>query len=302
MPIDTADLRRARRALEHAQLPPAAGRHRRAPRAPGSPTSTGKRYLDFLSGYSALNFGHRHPDLVAAAVEQLGRVTLTSPRVPPRPARPVLPRAGRADRHRDGAADELRRRGRRVRDQGRAQVGLPGQGRAGRAGRDRGRRVQLPRPHHHHRVVLHRRRRPRRLRPVHARASPWSSTATPTRWPPPINERTAAVLVEPIQGEAGVVVPPAGYLREVRRICDEARRAVHRRRDPVRPGPHRRPARAGPRRRPRRPLHAGQGARRRHHAGLGGGRQPRACSACCGPASTVRPSAATRWPARSAAR
>src|SRR5579875_3679880 len=39
---------------------------------------TGRRYLDFLSGYSALNFGHRHPDLVAAAVEQLGKVTLTS--------------------------------------------------------------------------------------------------------------------------------------------------------------------------------------------------------------------------------
>jgi ornithine--oxo-acid transaminase len=38
----------------------------------------GKRYLDFLSAYSALNFGHRHPKLVAAAIEQLGRVTLTS--------------------------------------------------------------------------------------------------------------------------------------------------------------------------------------------------------------------------------
>src|SRR3954469_4001738 len=38
----------------------------------------GRSYLDFLSGYSSLNFGHRHPDLIAAAVEQLGRVTLTS--------------------------------------------------------------------------------------------------------------------------------------------------------------------------------------------------------------------------------
>src|SRR3712207_6475641 len=38
----------------------------------------GRRYLDFLAGYSALNFGHRHPALVAAAVEQLGKVTLTS--------------------------------------------------------------------------------------------------------------------------------------------------------------------------------------------------------------------------------
>ncbi|MBB5871829.1 ornithine--oxo-acid transaminase [Allocatelliglobosispora scoriae] len=38
----------------------------------------GKRYLDFLAGYSALNFGHRHPDLIAAAHAQLDRVTLTS--------------------------------------------------------------------------------------------------------------------------------------------------------------------------------------------------------------------------------
>jgi ornithine--oxo-acid transaminase len=36
-----------------------------------------------------------------------------------------------------------------------------------------------------------------------------------------ITDRTAAVLIEPIQGEAGVLVPPPGYLREVRRICDE---------------------------------------------------------------------------------
>ena len=38
----------------------------------------GRRYLDCLAGYSALNFGHRHPDLVAAAHGQLERVTLTS--------------------------------------------------------------------------------------------------------------------------------------------------------------------------------------------------------------------------------
>ncbi|MEO6473242.1 MAG: ornithine--oxo-acid transaminase [Aeromicrobium sp.] len=38
----------------------------------------GNRYLDFLSGYSALNFGHRHPVLVEAAREQLDRLTLTS--------------------------------------------------------------------------------------------------------------------------------------------------------------------------------------------------------------------------------
>src|SRR5688500_18370017 len=38
----------------------------------------GKRYLDCLAGYSALNFGHSNPRLVARATEQLSRLTLTS--------------------------------------------------------------------------------------------------------------------------------------------------------------------------------------------------------------------------------
>ncbi|WP_030809048.1 ornithine--oxo-acid transaminase [Streptomyces sp. NRRL F-2799] len=38
----------------------------------------GRRYLDMLAGYSALNFGHRHPGLIRAAHDQLDRLTLTS--------------------------------------------------------------------------------------------------------------------------------------------------------------------------------------------------------------------------------
>ena len=37
----------------------------------------GREYFDMLSAYSALNFGHRHPEIVAAAKAQLDRVTLT---------------------------------------------------------------------------------------------------------------------------------------------------------------------------------------------------------------------------------
>src|SRR5215204_292278 len=38
----------------------------------------GKRYYDFLSGYSAVNQGHCHPKIVAALIEQAGKLTLTS--------------------------------------------------------------------------------------------------------------------------------------------------------------------------------------------------------------------------------
>src|SRR4028118_1706528 len=38
----------------------------------------GKRYYDFLSGYSAVNQGHCHPKIVAALIEQAQRLTLTS--------------------------------------------------------------------------------------------------------------------------------------------------------------------------------------------------------------------------------
>lgn len=36
-----------------------------------------------------------------------------------------------------------------------------------------------------------------------------------------ISEKTAAVLLEPIQGEGGIIVPPKDYLKEVRELCDE---------------------------------------------------------------------------------
>ena len=88
-----------------------------------------------------------------------------------------------------------------------------------------------------------------------------------------VTDETAAVVLEPVQGEAGVVVPPAGYLAAARRITrehgallwlDEVQTGVGRTGALVRaPQPRRRP---DPRRRARRPRrrHAGQGPRRRH--------------------------------------
>ena len=87
-----------------------------------------------------------------------------------------------------------------------------------------------------------------------------------------VTPHTAAVLIEPIQGEAGVLVPPAGYLAEVRRMCDENNVLFIA--DEIQSGLGRTGQAAGPRARrgQGRPLHPGQGARWRHPAGVRRGR------------------------------
>jgi ornithine--oxo-acid transaminase len=181
----------------------------------------GRRYLDFLAGYSALNFGHRHPTLVAAAVEQLGRVTLTSRAfhhdLLGRYCRElaeltgtemVLPMNSGAEAV-ESAIKVARKWAYRVKGvpDGMAEIVVAGSNFHGRTTT----------------IVSF------STDPV-ARNDfgPFTPGFTVVKYgdvdalADAITERTAAVLVEPIQGEAGVLVPPPGYLREVRRICDRA--------------------------------------------------------------------------------
>ena len=182
---------------------------------------SGKRYLDFLSGYSALNFGHRHPDLVAAAVEQLSKVTLTSRAfhhdqmglfcrelAELTGTEMVLPMNSGAEAV-ESAIKVARKWAYQVKGvpDGQAEIVVAGSNFHGRTTT----------------IVSF-------STDDVARADfgPFTPGFTVVNYgdvdslAAAVTERTAAVLVEPIQGEAGVVVPPAGYLREVRRICDEA--------------------------------------------------------------------------------
>jgi ornithine--oxo-acid transaminase len=180
----------------------------------------GKRYLDFLAGYSALNFGHRHPDLVAATIEQLGRVTLTSRAFHHDQLGPycrelaaltgtemVLPMNSGAEAV-ESAIKIARKWAYRVKGvpDGAAEIVVAGSNFHGRTttivsfSTDPVARDDFG-PFTPGFVVV-----------KYGDAEALAAVIT---------DRTAAVLVEPIQGEAGVVVPPAGYLRDVRRICDE---------------------------------------------------------------------------------
>ena len=143
--------------------------------------TAGRRYLDMMSAYSAVSFGHGHPALVRV-LDRAGRAPGgDEPRLPHRPPRPVPARRLRDDRHGQGAADEHRRRGGRDGGQGGAQVGLQGQAHRRRARRDHRRRRQLRRPDDDDHRLLE---RSRSTATASARSRPASSacrSATPPR-------------------------------------------------------------------------------------------------------------------------
>lgn len=180
----------------------------------------GRRYLDFLSGYSSLNFGHRHPALVAAAVEQLGRVTLTSRAfhhdqfglfcrelAALTGTEMVLAMNSGAEAV-ESAIKVARKWAYQVKKvpEGTAEIIVAGSNFHGRTttivsfSTDDTARNDFGPFTPGFKVVKY-----GALDEIESAISP----------------RTAAVLLEPIQGEAGVVVPPAGYLAGIRRLCDE---------------------------------------------------------------------------------
>ena len=180
----------------------------------------GNRYLDCLSAYSALNQGHVHPKILSALLDQADRLTLTS----------------RAFRN-----DQLPLFYKELSILTGYEMSLPMNSGAEAVETA----IKLARkwayqvkgiPRHHAEIITCQNN-------FHGRTVSIISFSTEPLYrddfgpftpgfvtvpfgdadaiAKAINPHTAAVLIEPIQGEAGVNVPPAGYLKKVRKLCTQ---------------------------------------------------------------------------------
>ncbi len=177
----------------------------------------GRRYLDCLAGYSALNFGHGHPSVVAAAHEQIGRLTLTSRAFHHDQMGPFVESLSRLAGKdmvlpMNSGAEAVETALKVARKWGYEVKGVPDEQAevVVATGGFHGRTISIisfsddPDSHRHFGPYT-----PGFVRVPYGDADALAAAVTP---------RTVAVLLEPIQGESGVVIPPDGYLRAVREV------------------------------------------------------------------------------------
>jgi len=179
----------------------------------------GNKYLDFLSSYSALNQGHVHPKILKALIAQAKKVTLTS----------------RAFRN-----DQLPFFYKELAEMTGYEMSLPMNSGAEavetalKLARKWGYAVKGIKRHEAEIIVADGNFHGRTISIVSFSSEPHYKDDfgpfTPGFISVPygdakavekaITKNTAAVMLEPIQGEGGVLIPPAGYLAEVKKICE----------------------------------------------------------------------------------
>ncbi len=179
----------------------------------------GRRYMDFLAAYSALNQGHCHPRIVKVMVEQAAKLALTS-RAFRNDQLPLLAKElceltgyemmlpmNTGAEAVETAIKAARKWGYRIK-------GVP---------EDRARVIACYGNFHGRTITIVSFSPEEQYRDGFGPFTP-GFTLIPygeaEALEAAITPHTVAFLVEPIQGESGVVVPPPGYLRQVRDICN----------------------------------------------------------------------------------
>jgi ornithine--oxo-acid transaminase len=182
----------------------------------------GRRYLDCLSAYSAVNQGHCHPRILAAMIEQARKLTLTS-RAFRNDQLPLFYEEICAATHTtkvlpmNSGAEAVESALKLARKWGYEVKSVP---------EDQAEILVCSDNFHGRTVAIVGfssdpvARRNFGPYPAGFRIIPYGDAAA---FAAAITPHTVAILVEPIQGEAGVIIPPDGYLRAVREICTRER-------------------------------------------------------------------------------
>jgi ornithine--oxo-acid transaminase len=178
----------------------------------------GRKYLDCLSAYSAVNQGHIHPKILAALVEQAGKITLTS----------------RAFRN-----DQLPLFYQELSEITGYEMSLPMN--SGAEAVETALKIARKWAYQVKKIPRHQAEIITCAGNFHGRTITTISFSTESLYRDDfgpftpgfitvpygnasaivnaINENTAAVFLEPIQGEGGVIIPPKGFLKDVAEIC-----------------------------------------------------------------------------------
>jgi ornithine--oxo-acid transaminase len=182
----------------------------------------GRRYLDLMSAYSAVSFGHAHPAILEALVKQAHELAVTSraffnDRLPVLLERITrltgLPRAIPSS----GGAEAVETSLKAVRKWAYKVKGVPA---------DRAEVIVCRGNFHGRSITIVGFSSEAQCRDGFGPFPPGFVSVPygdPAALEAAITPNTAAFLVEPVQGEGGIVVPPDGYLAECARICKQSR-------------------------------------------------------------------------------
>ncbi|MFZ8846895.1 MAG: ornithine--oxo-acid transaminase [Candidatus Hydrothermia bacterium] len=180
----------------------------------------GNKYIDMLSSYSALNQGHRHPKIIKAVIEQLERITLTSRAFYNDKLSLFLKKLNEITGYdkalpMNSGAEAVETAIKIARKWAYTKKGIP---------LNDGEIIVALNNFHGRTITIISFSSEHQYRYAFGPFTPgfvFVPFGDYLAIEKAINDRTIGVLIEPIQGEGGIIVPPEGYLKKVREITKE---------------------------------------------------------------------------------